>query len=249
VPVGCRAIHRPGAWRSVLALVAVRRHRGQGGCFFGPQSGQLVFRLPRFWCTLRVYRVFGSSAHGPAQPSSNYAFKRTAGTLHRVSCRSFGPRPLNAALDWCACHVAACCTAARCRAQEPRDLVIRMQPLVFKRRTCPARCCVVAKRSISHLLSRRSLLIHLRGTEGPRGRCVGKERGLGLGGWRAANLLRAVFRRLGSNGARSCAQFASPPPYRRYHSLQHSRGKVRSATAAVTSSSFKQGAFACRAPI
>jgi hypothetical protein len=28
----------------------------------------------------------------------NYAFKRTAGTLHRVSCCSVGPRPLNASL-------------------------------------------------------------------------------------------------------------------------------------------------------
>jgi hypothetical protein len=25
---------------------------------FGPRSGRLVFRLPRFWCTLRVYRAF-----------------------------------------------------------------------------------------------------------------------------------------------------------------------------------------------
>jgi hypothetical protein len=40
-----------------------------------------------------------SSALGSAQPSSNYAFKRTAGTLHRVSCCSVGPRPLNAPLD------------------------------------------------------------------------------------------------------------------------------------------------------
>jgi hypothetical protein len=57
-----------------------------------------VFRSPPFWCTLPVSRVFVSSALGSAQPSSNYAFKRTAGPVHCVSCCSVGPRPLNAPL-------------------------------------------------------------------------------------------------------------------------------------------------------
>jgi hypothetical protein len=40
-------------------------------------------------------RRAGASWHSPAP---NYAFKRTAGTDHGVSCRHIGPRPLNAPL-------------------------------------------------------------------------------------------------------------------------------------------------------
>jgi hypothetical protein len=75
---------------------ALLSRAGQPGARRRPGGSRFTFGC--FWCTLRVCRVFGSSAHGPAQPSSNYAFKRTAGTLHRVSCCSLGPRPLNAPL-------------------------------------------------------------------------------------------------------------------------------------------------------
>jgi hypothetical protein len=59
-----------------------------GACFACRGSGAHSWPAGSSW----------SSALGSAQPSSNYAFKRTAGTVHRVSCRSFGPRPLNAPL-------------------------------------------------------------------------------------------------------------------------------------------------------
>jgi hypothetical protein len=39
-----------------------------------------------------------SKEHECTEAPANYAFKRTAGTLHRVSCCSVGPRPLNASL-------------------------------------------------------------------------------------------------------------------------------------------------------
>jgi hypothetical protein len=59
-----------------------------GACFACRGSGAHSWPAASSW----------SSALGSAQPSSNYAFKRTAGRLHRVSCCSVGPRPLNASL-------------------------------------------------------------------------------------------------------------------------------------------------------
>ncbi len=41
-----------------------------------------------------------SQARGFQELSANYAFKRTAGTLYRVSCHSVGPQPLNASLGF-----------------------------------------------------------------------------------------------------------------------------------------------------
>jgi hypothetical protein len=91
------------------------------------RSGGRVFRLLAFSGTLQLCPAFRSSAGGFSQPSSNYAFKRTAGTLHCVSCCSFGPRPLNAPLDEGG-HPAASCFARFSRARR-LHLVLGFFPL------------------------------------------------------------------------------------------------------------------------
>jgi hypothetical protein len=97
---GRASLHLPAGiveLRARICCGALLSRAAQPGARRRPGGSRFTFVC--FWCTLRVCRIFGSSAHGPAQPSSNYAFKRTAGTLHRVSCCSVGPRPLNAPLD------------------------------------------------------------------------------------------------------------------------------------------------------
>jgi hypothetical protein len=86
----------PSAQLSHSCLRMRHGRRGQlaSACGFG----SVVFRWLGFSGKLRAPCLSRSSVRGPAQPSSNYAFKRTAGTVHRVSCRSVGPRPLNASL-------------------------------------------------------------------------------------------------------------------------------------------------------
>jgi hypothetical protein len=143
----------------------------------------------------------------------NYGFKRTAGRIHHVSCCSVGPRPLNPSLDWCAIHPLACCSSARCRAQQPLELGVPMKSPASTQ-------CAAFSRRFSSARARSAWSAHLGVVAEPCRRLSG------LFGWSVVSVVGVRHSRVRSPASASRSWSNGSRPCNRFQRRRHGFGAI-----------------------